>query len=134
MKAKIDAVREGPCPKRYEVDFSSRAGAAVAAWHGERKPEVGEIYDVEMELPGDYEWGRSIRVADEDSSSEIKRKAAGTTLIYGCLESLDEDMVAVVRVSESLVFVDTKNPNGVPIARKKIVIETPLLMLYETHI
>jgi hypothetical protein len=92
-----------------QVTFWTASGSAQAEWVGTR-PEVGGMYDAEVEVPESLVWGDGIRqvAAMEPGIATTD----GTTIITGMLDSLEDDGVATVRLGDSLLLVETEGLPG----------------------
>jgi hypothetical protein len=98
MNVLIKAVlAEGPASR---VEFFSRAGGAVARWHGPT-PRVGQTHDVEFALEDE-------RVAATDEIHDSMRAASDDRVVFiGEVEQAWEDAVLSIRVAgEGALLVD----------------------------
>jgi hypothetical protein len=83
------------------VSFSSEFGNADAFWDGVY-PCEGEPYNVELDIEDTFTWGINIFKSNQTFSS-IKYNKLSNIEIVGCLESLDEDGFAVMRLKNYIV-------------------------------
>lgn len=102
MKIKIKEIYKEK--SENSIHFSTDFGESKALWRGD-KPEMNMEYYVEVDIPDILYWGRTITIAEE------AKCFIGTdqekSILIGCLESVEEDGFAVVRLGESIVALET---------------------------
>ncbi|MGF6223302.1 hypothetical protein [Pseudomonas frederiksbergensis] len=101
MKITIDLVIL--VAKEVLVGFSTSVGAAIAVWRA-APPEVGEQYDVELEIDDEFVWG-------ENACSSLNNAHSigvmdGIVTMTGTLISNDMEGGAVVDVGGSIIFIE----------------------------
>lgn len=111
------------------VYFSSPVGDACGRWIGS-PPSVDQEYEVEFDIPETLRWGQDVEetVVDQDS---IFQKEDGIRII-GEIASFDDDLVATVRLGNSLFLVgfDRRPPSSV----RRIEIKTGSIGLFDVNI
>lgn len=86
--------------------------SGAATWCGRGDPVVEVPVDVELDVPEVIAWNK---VAVESSGDEPPVPEPGELFISGVVEHEDEDGVAVIRVADSTVLLETAGarPSGV---------------------
>ena len=89
---------------KFHVDFSTSIGSGQALWHGER-PVVDQTYHVEIDIGEELVWGTSI----QSIQAQVHRISLHEKkmVLQGVLEALEPDGSAVMRLDNSLVFIQT---------------------------
>ncbi|MDR0191407.1 hypothetical protein RCO22_20875 [Pseudomonas yamanorum] len=85
------------------VSFRSPTGNGVAVWIGSA-PEVGQQYDVELNLDNIFYWGENIKPAD--SNVDFLYFKNGATHLVAELISVDDDNCAAIRIGGSVVLIE----------------------------
>ncbi len=117
-----------------EVLFSTIEGSSVGIWVKGNSdlfdiPIVGKEYYVEIEIKEVLRWGETI-VACTEKTEKINY-TNNIINIYGILEEIEDDLVATIRLGESIFLVET---SGTPIENTNYVkIAVPKLYLYNTN-
>lgn len=102
MKVTIDKVKlDGDV---VSVAFSTAYGKATTSWVGQA-PEVGEIYDVELEMGDHFVWGENISLTDEAQPSLSVED--NTLELIGLLISFDDGCV-VMDLGGSVILIDAQ--------------------------
>lgn len=98
MKIKIEKV--SIISGNSKVGFSTEYGNAMANWNGDL-PEEGKEYFVEIEIGQTLTLGNNLKICDEGKYSiEMVESSISLT---GCLETIDEDGYAVLRLGDSII-------------------------------
>ena len=87
------------------VSFTSSYGRAQAYWHG-KKPIADSDYDVEVNIKDTLEWGKDVLV-DKNCAPSIQQES-DLVFISGCIEYVDEDGYAVIRLDDSIIAFMTR--------------------------
>lgn len=101
------------------VSFDSELGSAIAFWNG-KKPMLGEVYHVELEISDDMNFG--VEVIEKP---EIKPKLFvenDKLAFYAQIESIEEDGYTVFRLESNII---TAIVNGVSIPINSTVLVKP---------
>lgn len=101
MKIKIEKV--SIISGNRKVGFSTEYGNAIANWDGDL-PEEGKEYFVEIEIGETFTLGNNLKICDEGKFS-IGMEEDSISLT-GCLESIEEDGYAVLRLGDSIVSLE----------------------------
>ena len=98
------------------VSFTSEFGDAYAQWNGEEpwsgeEPLIGAIYNVEIDTDEDLIWEVNIFASSKNRCS-IQVDSDGKIKITGCLESLEDDGYAILRMDGYIIaFMADNLPN-----------------------
>lgn len=91
------------------VEFSTEFGSAIAAWNA-GTPNLGELYDVELEVMEEVIWGVNAHRALKDVYSiEV---ANGFINLTGRIMSIDKGGVAAVDLDGSVVLLEVVGFTG----------------------
>jgi hypothetical protein len=107
--------------KNILVCFSSDFGNAIAHWNGE-KPIVNEEYQVEVDISETLEWEKDVEF-EKDGKDSIHLKNQGA-FISGCVDSIDEDGYAVLRLGGNIIPFSAKGKSFPIGARVKLSVKT----------
>ena len=88
----------------YAITFSSPLGDAFGNWPG-TPPTPGETYRVELSVAAPLVWGSDIKASANKSYS--LSSTGEKVILHALLESLEDDGLAFLRISNSLLMVDT---------------------------
>ena len=89
------------------VSFTSEFGDAYAQWTGE-EPLIGAIYNVEIDIDEDLIWGVNIFASSKNRCS-IQVDSDGNVKFTGCLESLEDDGYAILRMGDYIIAFMAEN-------------------------
>jgi hypothetical protein len=107
------------------VKFESPLGGATAQWAG-TKPDIGALYEVELEVPGLLTWGSDIV---ETLARESIYEEGGRICLVGCVQSLGDDGVVAIQVGNDIVLVETVGaPSAIP---RRVLICVPEIKLFD---
>ena len=108
--------------------FKSEQGEGRAQWDGP-PPKVGNIYNVEIDLPGRLQWGTDI-IPTLQTECVIKLTNKIVNL-FGKIESIETDGVCYMRFGDDLVALEAYGtpPNNVVY----IMVSAKNLVLYNVY-
>jgi len=107
------------------IKFESPLGEGTAQWAG-AKPDIGALYEVELEVPGLLTWGSDIV---ETLARESIYEEGGRICLVGCVQSLGDDGVAAIQVGNDIVLVETTGaPSAVP---RRVLICVPEIKFFD---
>ena len=98
------------------VSFTSEFGDAYAQWTGEEpwkgeEPLIGATYNVEIDIDEDLIWDVNIFASSKNRCS-IQVDSDGKIKFTGCLESLEDDGYAILRMGDYIIaFMADSLPN-----------------------
>ena len=98
MKIRVEKVDFNGIDQK--IYFSTEYGHAVASWDGDL-PEKGKEYFVEIEISESLTLGSNLKICEEDKFAIGMEQ--DSIFLIGCLESIEEDGYAVLRIGESIV-------------------------------
>lgn len=103
------------------VGISAPDVAGSGLWRGDGYPVVGVPIDVELEVPGPIAWNR---IVIAPSRSDASVAAEDELMLTGVVEHRDDDGVIALRVSDSIVLVETvgEPPRGIDGGRVSLVV------------
>ena len=103
-------------------------GDVFVNWVGD-KPEIGNVYEIELDIDGILIWGKDVTLSNDVSFSiEFNENF---TFLYGILESVDSDGYAVLRMDDSIIsFLTQGDPFDIG---SSIKISTGLISAYPVY-
>lgn len=107
------------------VDFSTKYGVAVAQWIG-AQPNLGDQYDVELEVDEKLTWGKNIfPITNVEISMSFESDLFN---LVGEVVANEEDGCVVLAMGENVVLLDVENfPRDF---LGLIKLQVPLLKIY----
>ncbi len=109
----------------YNIKFATEYGNANALWNG-NKPKINNEYIVEFTIPDVLCWQKDIVSTEEKYSIGTENNKF---CLIGLLEFIEDDGYAIIRLSDSIVPIETQ---GEPPALGTFVkLTTNTLLLYE---
>lgn len=115
MEIMVTSVEIDSLSKKIFVRCSSPYGNFCADWQSV-EPSMNMKYIVEIEIPGVFKWGDTIKQSNE-REFQI-RKGSEHVSFNGVLDSIDEDGCASIRFGDSIILLETE---GEPISLGKYV-------------
>lgn len=104
------------------VQFDSSWGSAPATWMGEA-PEVGNEYDVEIEVPSALNWGEDIYESLKSGVGIFE--SDGRACLTCHLDSIDENEVATILFGDDVLLIEVK---GMPTPHPALVLLKPAIL------
>ncbi|MGW0434683.1 hypothetical protein ACWDV4_19380 [Micromonospora sp. NPDC003197] len=87
-----------------QVTFACAVGVAAGVWRDAEAPAAGQLIDVEWDISDALRWGKSARLATEDS--DFVGIVGDAVMVRGRIEqSADGDEVVIMRIGRGLVAV-----------------------------
>jgi len=100
MKVEIKAVRK--TENQVHVIFSTAIGNGAAIWK-DGPPEIGEEWEVELEINDEFVYGENAKGAQEFYCLSMEKD---TLNLNARLASIAEDGIAVIDIKETNVMID----------------------------
>lgn len=100
MKVKIDEVKS--FSGHISVAFSTEFGSAIAAWPADF-PNVGEEYDVELEIDEEFVWGDNVAMSGDYYSLSTNERLIS---LSAYLVSMAEDGVALIDINGTKTMIE----------------------------
>lgn len=129
MKIIISDVQSSP-EQEYIVKFTTSFGSGRGTWKSKILPQKEETYYVEFEVEKPLVWGTSIVKCNtlEYSIAEVQKGI----ILQGKIESIDENNCIVIRIGDSLLFIETIGDAQNVGSFVKLIIDE--LSIYDTNL